>query len=257
MAVEESEAGKFLSMRSVQVQVSLSRTAWAKVLQNELMVTALTVLAFFFTILIAGFAAKLFILYVLYDPDDPILMAPPGAPRILPYPYPITTAPTSPANTAPGGTAHPPSPSEPEWTFIDTIFLHHLHPANIRIWAIDFAHFASGVLLVGAVGAFSMLYYLILNPLGITDFGGGTGGFARRGGRRDDVSGLMILVIVVLGVFRAGYGIWKGVRWACRKSLKAVEDRILEVDEEDGNIAPGVPPVAPVPEAAVVPPAQG
>ncbi|KAJ3105066.1 hypothetical protein HDU96_008691 [Phlyctochytrium bullatum] len=204
-----------------------SRTQWAKVFQNELIVTGLTLLAFFVTVLVAGFISKLLILYVLYDPDDPILMAPPSDPPAIPNP--ITGAlPGQPAAAAQ-------SPDDDQPDLIDHL-LDYLHPSRIRLWAVDLSHMLSGVLLVGVMGCFSMLYYLVMNPLGFHLQFGGTGGLGRRGAR-DDMSALVVVVLVAVGVFRAVFAIWKGVRYLCRQSLRAVEDRILEVEEEQGPAA--------------------
>ncbi|KAJ3192986.1 hypothetical protein HDU67_005265, partial [Dinochytrium kinnereticum] len=119
------------------------------------MVTVLTLLAFLLTVLLAGFISKLLILYVLYDPTDPILNSPP------------TPAPA-------GNTVIP----EDETDLLDHL-LTHLHPTQIQLFALDLTHLISGILLVGVAGCFSMLYYLVVNPVGFYQFGG----VGRRGGR--------------------------------------------------------------------------
>ncbi|KAJ3096107.1 hypothetical protein HDU97_006211 [Phlyctochytrium planicorne] len=187
-----------------------------------IIVTLLTVIAFLMTVFVAGFIAKFLIVYVLYDPTDELLMEPTPPPL-----DPLTGNPIAPAST---------TAQSDDQDLIDML-LSHLSPDRIRLLSIDITHMLSGIVLVGVVGCFSMLYYLVVNPMGFHMNFGGT----RRGGRGDNVSAAVVMIFIVIGVVRMGYSIWQTVRRVCRTSLKLVEDRILDVEEAELEAA-GVRP---------------
>jgi hypothetical protein len=101
------------------------------------------------------------------------------------------------------------------------------------IFTIDYLHVTLGIMLVGLVGFLQLLFSLMWFgpiPSWNTFRFGTTGGSVRRG-RNDGLTAIFLSVIVIVGVLKAVWGMYKLVRGASRKLLERVELTILEVNE--------------------------
>ncbi|KAJ3169062.1 hypothetical protein HK101_011512 [Irineochytrium annulatum] len=186
-------------------------------------VTLVTLLVFILTVLIAGFIAKFLILYAFSDP----------VPADLPPPPPVTVRrrPDSPPSGAGLNRLTPiviekmaEDDYEDDYLDLFDLFFAYMDPGKIRLWAIDITHMVSGIFLVGFFGGISMLYYFVMNPMGLN-----VRLNARRGG--DNMSAILILLLVTYGTFKALWGIYKTVKRVSRQSLQMVESTILDISE--------------------------
>jgi hypothetical protein len=100
------------------------------------------------------------------------------------------------------------------------------------IFTVDYFHIMLGFMLVGLIGFVQLLFSLMWFgpiPSWNTFRFGPSGGSGR--GRGDGLTAIFLTVIVIIGVLKATWGMYKLVRGASRKLLERVELTILEVNE--------------------------
>ena len=163
---------------------------------------------FALVVLISGFIAKLILIYYFYDADDFELAAEAAAAASSRHQTTIAS-------------------DDVPWdeALVDGIFA-LFSPDRLSLFAIDLTHMVSGFILVGLMGCFSLIYYISLNPF---SFGTTRIGLGKRGG--DSLGAVVLVILVLIGVVKMLYEIYKAVKDWSRKSMEMVEARILDVDE--------------------------
>jgi hypothetical protein len=195
--------GFILASRCTQIVI--------KVMTSTVIVTSLTLMAFGLLILIAGFFAKLILIYYFYDKEDFELAAEAAA-----------------AANARRTASRVATPDVPwDEAVIDNIFS-LLSPERLSLFAIDLTHMVSGIILVGFMGCFSLIYYISLNPF---SFGTRLGIHGGGQSSRDSLGAAVLVILIIVGVLKMMYEIYKAVKDWSRRSMEMVESRILDVDE--------------------------
>ncbi|KAJ3246556.1 hypothetical protein HDU78_006776 [Chytriomyces hyalinus] len=99
-------------------------------------------------------------------------------------------------------------------------FLHKFmtHPKLFSLFSFDVTHFMSGAVIVGVVGSMSFVS-LSFSSMRMRQF------------RHRDAHTAMLSIVIVIGIVRALWWVYKKVRGFAVKSLELMEKRIL--DEED------------------------
>ncbi|KAJ3040486.1 hypothetical protein HK097_002548 [Rhizophlyctis rosea] len=105
-------------------------------------------------------------------------------------------------------------------------FLFFLDPSHLKFWRIDWPHLLSGVIFIGFLGFFQLIVSMITGPMGLPRLG-----WFRTGRDGNMVGGVVFVVMLAIGVVRALWAIYKGVKWYSRLTLERLETAILEVNE--------------------------
>nr|CAG8547989.1 11007_t:CDS:2 [Entrophospora candida] len=104
-----------------------------------------------------------------------------------------------------------------------------------NLFTIDSSHLILGIMFVGLVGfiqiLISIMWFGPFPTLNTYRLGTGGGGGGRINGRVDIITTAFISIIILLGVLKAFWGMYKMVKSASRKILERVELTILEVNE--------------------------
>ncbi|GBC01000.1 hypothetical protein RclHR1_04020026 [Rhizophagus clarus] len=189
--LRSQKKSSFFQCDECKYKYAFRRTTIAKFATNEFILTLVTLSFFVFCVFMGGFLAK-FLLYL----------------------YPLSDDFEDDTDSDNG------EPLFKEPITIATIF------------TIDYLHVMLGIVLVGIVGFIQLLFSLMWFgpiPSWNTFRFGPTGSSVR--GRSDGLTGIFISVIVIIGVLKAVWGMYKLVRGASRKLLERVELTILEVNE--------------------------
>ncbi|KAL3901106.1 MAG: hypothetical protein SGCHY_000859 [Lobulomycetales sp.] len=170
----------------------LGRTGLAKLVVNEAVVTLLTLCIFAVTTFAMGFLTKFILIWLTGDTQE--IYAELGY---------------DPANI--------PLHERDAMYYIEQV----LTPTSL--WSVDFSHMLSGLLGLGLAGSASLFFSVF------------TGGpmFPRVGIYRDrgGSAGMIVLgIIVVIGIGKTFYSMYKYVKNVSKLGLEIVEDFILEVD---------------------------
>ncbi|KAJ3401371.1 hypothetical protein CcCBS67573_g02250 [Chytriomyces confervae] len=100
-------------------------------------------------------------------------------------------------------------------------FLHKFmtHPKLFSLFSFDVTHFMSGAVIVGVVGSMSFVS-LSFSSMRMRQF------------RHRDAHTAMLSIVIVIGIVRALWWVYKKVRGFAVKSLELMEKRILDVEDE-------------------------
>ncbi|KAJ3266827.1 hypothetical protein HDU77_010208 [Chytriomyces hyalinus] len=100
-------------------------------------------------------------------------------------------------------------------------FLHKFmtHPKLFSLFSFDVTHFMSGAVIVGVVGSMSFVS-LSFSSMRMRQF------------RHRDAHTAMLSIVIVIGIVRALWWVYKKVRSFAVKSLELMEKRILDVEDE-------------------------
>ncbi|KAI8843912.1 hypothetical protein BJ741DRAFT_589550 [Chytriomyces cf. hyalinus JEL632] len=100
-------------------------------------------------------------------------------------------------------------------------FLHRFmtHPKLFSLFSFDVTHFMSGAVIVGVVGSMSFVS-LSFSSMRMRQF------------RHRDAHTAMLSIVIVIGIVRALWWVYKKVRGFAVKSLELMEKRILDVEDE-------------------------
>ncbi|RGB33522.1 hypothetical protein C1646_704171 [Rhizophagus diaphanus] len=191
--LRSQKKSSFFQCDECKYKYAFRRTTIAKFATNEFVLTLVTLSFFVFCVFMGGFLAK-FLLYL----------------------YPIS------------GDFEDDNDIEDDE---EPLFKEPITIATI--FTIDYLHVTLGIMLVGIIGFIQLLFSIMWFgpiPSWNTFRFGPTGGSVGRG-RNDGLAGIFISVIVVVGVLKAVWGMYKLVRGASRKLLERVELTILEVNE--------------------------
>ncbi|RIA90890.1 hypothetical protein C1645_138856 [Glomus cerebriforme] len=184
----------FFQCDECKYKYAFRRTTIAKFATNEFILTLVTLSFFAFCVFMGGFFAKFFL-----------------------YLYPLS-----------GDFVDDDEDNEDN---IEPLFKEPITLATI--FTIDYLHITLGFMLVGLIGFLQLLFSLMWFgpiPSWNTFRFGSTGGSGGRG-RNDGLTAIFLSVIVIVGVLKATWGMYKLVRGASRKLLERVELTILEVNE--------------------------
>ncbi|KAI9012742.1 hypothetical protein BC832DRAFT_547898 [Gaertneriomyces semiglobifer] len=111
-----------------------------------------------------------------------------------------------------------------DWELLEDLELTYFaNPAAYSMWRIDIVHLLLGVMLLGVMG-FTQLAATVFWGTGIPGFR-----TRRMGGGRD--GSLIFTVIIVIGVVKMVWAMYKGVREWSRRRLEVVEAAIMDVRE--------------------------
>jgi len=191
--LRSQKKSSFFQCDECKYKYAFRRTTIAKFATNEFILTLVTLSFFAFCVFMGGFLAK-FLLYL----------------------YPLS------------GDFVDDGDSEED---VEPLFKEPITVATI--FTIDYLHITLGFMLVGLIGFLQLLFSLMWFgpiPSWNTFRFGPTGGSGGRG-RNDGLTVIFLSVIVVVGVLKATWGMYKLVRGASRKLLERVELTILEVNE--------------------------
>ncbi|KAG9304528.1 hypothetical protein G9A89_020092 [Geosiphon pyriformis] len=183
----------FFQCDECKYQYAFRRTTIAKYATNGFVLTIVTLILFAFCVFVGGFFSKLF----LYLNDYPASFS-----EIL---------------------------SEESEETAETALREPMTFATI--FTIDHYHLASGFVFVGIVGFLQILFSLIwLGPFPSWNIRLPSGSGGGGGGRGDSFAALVIAVILVVGIVKAIWGMYKLVQGVSRLILERVELVILEVN---------------------------
>ncbi|CAI2183089.1 7113_t:CDS:2 [Funneliformis geosporum] len=191
--LQSQKQTSFFQCDECKYKYAFRRTTMAKFATNEFILTLVTLSLFAICVFLGGFLAKFFL-----------------------YLFPLT------------------EDFEYEEEIDEEVEPLFTEPITVStIFTIDSFHILSGFLFVGLIGFVQLFFSLMwFGPIpSWSNFRIGPASGVGSGSRADGFTVFFFTIIIVLGILKATWGMYKLVRSASRKLLERIELTILEVNE--------------------------